>query len=142
MSTMQMRMVSISPDLIRRFSVSRSRVAGMGAPCLVVFLAVIRPLRPRFVEGRLAPIAAALDGLAEALAGGVGQRGRGGDAVPGGRRRGKSIDVGETGADEGELGAAEAGEIGAAGDDDRLAERAPQEVAEIAVVAEAAIDGD
>src|SRR5882724_5094145 len=142
MSTMQMRTVSISPDLIRRFSVSRSRLAGMMAPCSVVVVAVIWPLRPAFVEGRLAPVAAALDGVAETLAGGLGKRSCGGDAVAGGGRRGQGVEVGEAGADERQLGAAEAGKVGAAGDHQGLAESAAEEVAEIAVVAEAAVVGD
>src|SRR4029450_1519186 len=115
MSTMQMRMVSISPDLIRRFSVSRSRLAGMMAPCLVVVVGAIRPFWPDFVEGRLAPGAAALDGVPEALPRGLGQRRRRGDAGARGGRWRQRVEVGEAGADERQLGAAEAGGGGAGG---------------------------
>jgi hypothetical protein len=46
-------------------------IGGHGSSLSVVVIRVIRPLRPGFVEGRLAPIAAALHGVAEALAGGL-----------------------------------------------------------------------
>src|SRR6185312_11510889 len=90
----------------------------------------------------LSPVSGTLYRVAKALARRWLQRRLSCFAAAFGRCGGKRVDIAEAGADHRELGGAKNREVCAAGHGDRAPESAGQEAAEIAVVAESAVDGD